>query len=160
MLWRCDALDESLRDSQPKLAPAASTATRLCNKAQGWTEGTTLGSGDGGVINPNGVVPGGDRRRLVFRSPGRNPVGVEGHCRAITQGWRRANPGLCYTIPLGLERRGLSLAEGIWAKAQVRIHFVWANCICGSVVRSERFSTGCRWLSPLALKRSSSSAKP
>jgi hypothetical protein len=55
---------------------AASTATRLCNKTQGWTEGTTLGSGDGGAINPNGVVAGRERRRLVFRLPGRNPVGV------------------------------------------------------------------------------------
>jgi hypothetical protein len=58
LLWRCDALEESLRDSQPKLAPVASTAKRLCNKAQGWTEGTTLGSGDGWAPNPNGVVAG------------------------------------------------------------------------------------------------------
>jgi hypothetical protein len=29
------------------------------------------------------------------------------------------------------------------AKAQVRIHFVWGNCTCGSVVRSEDFE---RWL--------------
>ena len=101
MLRRCDALDEILRDSQPKLAPVASTATRLCNKAQGWTEGTTLGSGDGGAPNPNGVVAGGDRRRPVFRPAGRNPVGAEGPCRAITHGWRRANPGLCCTTPLG-----------------------------------------------------------
>jgi hypothetical protein len=89
---------------------AASTATRLCNKAQGWTEGTTLGSSDGGAINPNGVVAASESRRLVFRPPGRNPVGVDGHCRAITQGWRRANPGLCCTTPLGLERGGFSLA--------------------------------------------------
>jgi hypothetical protein len=78
MLWRCDALDESLRDSQPKLAPAASTATRLCNKAQGWTEGTTLGSGDGGAINPNGVVAGGERRPLVFGHPAATPLGLMG----------------------------------------------------------------------------------
>ena len=89
---------------------APSTATRLWNKAQGWTEGTTLGSGDGGALNPNGVVAGRQRRRLVFRPPGRNPVGVEEHRRAMTQGWRRANPGLCGATPLGLERRGFVLA--------------------------------------------------
>jgi hypothetical protein len=87
-----------------------STATRLCNKAQGWTEGTTLGNGGGAALNPNGVVAGGQRRRLVFRPPGRNPVGVEEHRRAITQGWRRANPGLCCTTPLGLERVRLYLS--------------------------------------------------
>jgi hypothetical protein len=102
MLRRCDALDESLRDFKPTLARLASTATRLRNKAQGWTEGTTLGGGDGAASNPNGVVAGGGRRRTVFRPPGHNPVGVVGHCRAITQGWRRATPGLCSTTPLGL----------------------------------------------------------
>jgi hypothetical protein len=99
--YKYAAPTESLRDFQPKVACAASTATRLCNQAQGWTEGTTLGSGDGGAFNPNGVVAGGDRRGLVFRPPGRNPVGVGGHRRAITQGWRSANPGLCCTTPLG-----------------------------------------------------------
>jgi hypothetical protein len=78
----------------------------LCNKAQGWTEGTTLGNGDGRALNPNGVVAGGQRRRLVFQPPGRNPFGVDGHRRALTQGWRGANPGLCCTTPLGLERAG------------------------------------------------------
>ena len=110
MLWRCDALDESLRHFKPKLARAASTATRLCNKAQGWTEGTTLGGGDGAAPNPNGVVYGVGRRRAVFRPSGHNPVGVVGHCRAMTQGWLRANPGLCCTTPLGLERGSSILA--------------------------------------------------
>jgi hypothetical protein len=96
-------MSKSLRDLQPKLARVTSTATRLWSKAQGWTEGTTLGSGDGGAPNPNGVVAGGVHRRLVFRPRGRNPVGVDGRCRAITQGWQRANPGLCSTTPLGLE---------------------------------------------------------
>jgi hypothetical protein len=95
-------MSKSLPDFQSKLAWVTSTATRLWSKAQGWTEGTTLGSGDGGALNPNGVATDGERRRLVFRPRGRNPVGVEGRCRAITQGWRRANPGLCYTTPLGL----------------------------------------------------------
>jgi hypothetical protein len=71
---------------------AASTAKRLCNKAQGWTEGTTLGPGDAGAINPNGVVAGGKGRRLAFCPPGRNPVGVDGHRRVIAQTWRCANP--------------------------------------------------------------------
>ena len=105
---QCDMenrMSESLRDFQPKVPCAASTAKRLCSQAQGWTAGTTLGSGDGGAFNPNGVVAGGERRRLVFGPPGRNPVGVEGRCRAMTQGWRSANPGLCCTTPLG-ERAG------------------------------------------------------
>jgi hypothetical protein len=93
----------SLRDFQPKLACVTSTATRLWSKAQGWTAGTTLGSGDGGALNPNGVVASGVHRRLVFWPRRRNPVGVDGHCRTITQGWHRANPGLCSTTPLGLE---------------------------------------------------------
>ena len=75
-----------LRDFQRKLAPVASTATRLCNKVQGWTEGTTLGSGDGWAPNPNGVVACGDRRRSVFRPAGHNPVGVEGLSITHTQG--------------------------------------------------------------------------
>ena len=94
---------ERLPDFKPQPARGASTATRLWHKAQGWTEGTTLGIGDGEALNPNGVVAVGDCRRLVFRPPGHNPVGVEGHCRAITQGWRRANPGPCSATPLGLE---------------------------------------------------------
>jgi len=88
---------------ESEVAGAASTARRLCNKAQGWAEGTTLGAGDGGAANPNGVVAGGDPRWLVFWPPGHNPVGVDGHRRAIAQGWRCANPGLCCTTPLGLE---------------------------------------------------------
>ena len=96
-------MSKSLRDLQPKLARVTSTATRLWSKAQGWTEGTTLGSGDGGAPNPNGVVAGGVHRRLVFWPRGRNPIGVDGHCRAITQGWHGANPWLCATTPLGLE---------------------------------------------------------
>jgi len=96
-------LPKGLQDFQPKVACAASTAKRLRNRAQGWTAGTTLGAGHGGAANPNGVVAGGDHRRLVFWPPGRNPVGVDGHRRAITQGWRCANPGLCCTTPLGLE---------------------------------------------------------
>ena len=56
-----------------------------------------------GGVNPNGVVS----RRPNTQSPvtpsGHNPVGVGGHRRGITQGWRCANPGLCYTTPLGLE---------------------------------------------------------
>ena len=35
----------------------ASTATRLCNKARGWTEGTTLGAGFGGAPTPTGLWP-------------------------------------------------------------------------------------------------------
>ena len=58
----------------------ASTATRLCSKAQCWTEGTTLGGGDGATLNP---------------------VVVVAHCRAMTQVWLRANPGLRCTTPLG-----------------------------------------------------------
>ena len=108
----------------------ASTATRLRSKAQGWTEGTTLGSGDGGATNPNGVVAGGERKRLVFRPPGRNPVGVDGHSRAITQGWRRANPGLCCTTPLGfgagrpylsLTRMGEARTETLVPKGRLRV---------------------------------------
>ena len=83
----------------------SSTATRLCNQAQDWTEGTTLGADCAGAPNPNGVVAA-DHRRLVLWLPGRNPVGVDGHRRAITQGWRGANPGLCSTTPLGLEFTG------------------------------------------------------
>ena len=79
---------------------APSTATRLWNKAQGWTAGTTLGSFDGGALNPNGVVADGQRRRLVFQPPGHNPAGVEGSGGAVTQGWHRANPGLCGATPL------------------------------------------------------------
>ena len=67
---------KGLQDFQPKAAGAASTAKRLCNKAQGWDEGTTLGAGERGAANPNGVVAGGDHRRLVFWPPGHNPVGV------------------------------------------------------------------------------------
>ena len=80
---------------------APSTATRLCNKAQVGPKGQPWVAAMG-PSNPNGVVAGGDHRRLVLWLPGRNPVGVDGHCRAITQGWRRANPGLCFTTPLGL----------------------------------------------------------
>jgi len=96
-------VSERLQDFQLKVACAASTAKRLCNKAQGWTEGTTLGPGGAGAHNPNGVVANGHHKRLVFRPPGRNPVGVDGHRHPITQGWRGANPGLCSTTPLGLE---------------------------------------------------------
>ena len=32
-----------------------------------------------------------------------SPVGVDGRRHLVTQGWRYANPGLCSTIPLGLE---------------------------------------------------------
>ena len=49
-------LPKSLRDFQPKVACGASTATRLCNEAQGWTEGTTLGDRAAVPLNPNGVV--------------------------------------------------------------------------------------------------------
>jgi hypothetical protein len=61
----------------------------------------------GGAPNPNGVAAGGRHRRLVFWPPGRNPVGVDAPCGVITQGWRCANPGLCSTTPLGLERDAL-----------------------------------------------------
>ena len=71
-------LSKGLQDFQPKVAGAASTSKRLCSKAQGWTAGTTLGRGQGGAANPNGVEAGGDHRRLVFRTPGRTPVGVDG----------------------------------------------------------------------------------
>ena len=95
-------VSESLRDFQRKAPCAASTAKRLCSKAQGWTAGTTLGSGDAGVFNPNGVVAGGVQRWLVLWPRGRNPVGVDGPWRVITQTWRGAKSGLCYTTPLGL----------------------------------------------------------
>ena len=49
-------MSKSLRDFQPKAACAASTAKRLCNKAQGWTKGTTLGPGGAWALNPSGVV--------------------------------------------------------------------------------------------------------
>jgi hypothetical protein len=70
-------LSDSLRDFEPERARGASTATRLCIKAQGWTEGTTLETSDAGALNAKGVVAGGERRRLVFRSPGHNPVGSD-----------------------------------------------------------------------------------
>ena len=83
---------------------AAPTATRLWNKAQGWTRGTTLGSGDGGSLNPNGVVAGGQRRRLVLRPPGRNPVGVEGP--------RGDHPGLAPRQPWALLHNPVGVGEG------------------------------------------------
>ena len=49
------------------------TATRWCNQTQGCTAGTTLGSGDGGAINPIGLVAGGRRRRLAFPATGPPP---------------------------------------------------------------------------------------
>ena len=87
------------RDPNLRLQPQSGCVTNYT----GWTEGTTLGGGHGGAANPNGVVAGGDHRGLVFWPPGRNPVGVDGHRRSITQGWRCANPGLYCTTPLGLE---------------------------------------------------------
>ena len=56
----------------------------------------------GGAPTPTGLWPAGITG-AGFPPPGRNPVGVDGHRRAVTQGWRGANPGLCYTTPLGLE---------------------------------------------------------
>jgi len=95
------------------VARAASAAKRLWNEAQGWTEGTTLGVGCGGDVNPDGVVA----RRAENQPPaipsGHNPLGVGGHRGAITQGWRCANPGLCYTTPLGLKPAAFIIHSGI-----------------------------------------------
>ena len=70
------SLPKSLREFQSNVVRAPSTATRLRNEAQGWTEGTTLGVGCGGGVNPNGVVS----RRPDTQSPvipsGHNPFGV------------------------------------------------------------------------------------
>jgi hypothetical protein len=93
--------------------------------------------------NRNGVAAGGERRRLVFGPPGRNPVGVEGHCRAMTQGWRRANPGLCCATPLGLKAPPSPLSRVVpagqpWAWLHNRVAVEAAHYLC-SAMRS-----GCR----------------
>jgi hypothetical protein len=71
-------MSRSLQDFQPGLACVTSTATRLWSKAQGWTEGTTLGRGDGGALNPNGVVAGGGSEATRFLATGPQlPLGLE-----------------------------------------------------------------------------------
>ena len=85
------------KDSSPGLWPVVSSQT--CNP-----EGCQKVAGGRGAAqtrqaemkpprsNPKGVVAGRQRWRPVFRPPGRDPVGVDGPCRAITRGWRHANP--------------------------------------------------------------------
>jgi len=62
--------------ANPKVACGASTATRLCNQAQGWTEGTTPGAGHGGTVNPNGVVAGGITRDWFSGRWATTPLGL------------------------------------------------------------------------------------
>ena len=96
-------LPKSFRDFQPEVARALSTATRLCNEAQGWTEGTTLGVGCGRASTPTGLWPEGITGDWFSGRRAATPLGLTGIAAQITQGWRGANPGLCYTTPLGLE---------------------------------------------------------
>jgi len=70
---------------------SASTATRLWNKAQGWTKGTTLGSGNGGPLTPTGLWPADDAGDCLFLPPRRRPVGI-----AAKANWR---PGSRAILP-------------------------------------------------------------
>ena len=105
----------------------------MCNKAQGWTKGTTLGPGGAGAPNPNGVVANGDHKRLVLRPAGRNPIGVDPflvaasrqsaaipgsdlHRRSAETPLRRASgPNACAKATGGPPRCGIrTVSRGLW----------------------------------------------
>jgi len=88
----------------------ASAGARLCSGAMRRTRGGTLPNGEGRAVEPDGVAVGGVRWRVVLPPPGRNPGGVDGHWRAVPQGWRRANPGLWDSTPAGFKREGCAVA--------------------------------------------------
>src|SRR5439155_15133989 len=78
----------------------APAPTGLRPPAQGWRAAPTLGNGNR-FINPNGVAA------LVAAWPahGHNPFRVDIIMPALSQGRRRANPGLEDAAPLGQGRR-------------------------------------------------------
>src|SRR5437867_7081960 len=100
--WTSNRPVNCLTKARGLRAPAP---TGLRPPAQGWRAAPTLGNGNP-FINPNGVAS------LVDAWPahGHNPFRVDVIMPAISQGRRRANPGLEDAAPLGLTCAGVPVA--------------------------------------------------